>query len=54
MRLSRERDIHIEPFELETVVRYRADGVMREVFSLTPSLQLPPGLTDQNSVWYAY
>ena len=39
--VTRASDIHIEPFELETVVRYRVDGVMREVFSLTPSLQLP-------------
>ena len=39
--ITRASDIHIEPFELETVVRYRVDGVMREVFSLTPSLQLP-------------
>ena len=39
--VTRASDIHIEPFELETVVRYRIDGVMREVFSLTPTLQLP-------------
>jgi type IV pilus assembly protein PilB len=39
--VTRASDIHIEPFELETVVRYRVDGVMREVFSLTPALQLP-------------
>jgi len=39
--VTRASDIHIEPFELETVIRYRVDGVMREVFSLTPSLQLP-------------
>mgnify|MGYP001015449537 CR=1 FL=1 len=38
---TRASDIHIEPFELETVIRYRVDGVMREVFSLTPALQLP-------------
>ncbi|NWF72831.1 MAG: type II/IV secretion system protein [Nitrospirae bacterium] len=39
--VTRASDIHIEPFEFETVVRYRVDGVMREVFSLTPALQLP-------------
>ena len=39
--VTRASDIHIEPFELETVIRYRVDGVMREVFSLTPTLQLP-------------
>lgn len=39
--VTRASDIHIEPFELETVVRYRVDGVMREVFSLTSALQLP-------------
>ena len=39
--VTRASDIHIKPFELETVVRYRVDGVMREVFSLTPALQLP-------------
>jgi type IV pilus assembly protein PilB len=39
--VTRASDIHIEPFELETVIRYRVDGVMREVFSLTPALQLP-------------
>jgi type IV pilus assembly protein PilB len=39
--VTRASDIHIEPFELETVIRYRVDGVMREVFSLTSALQLP-------------
>jgi type IV pilus assembly protein PilB len=39
--VTRASDIHIEPFELETVIRYRVDGVMREVFSLTPALHLP-------------
>lgn len=39
--VTRASDIHIEPFELETVVRYRVDGVMREVFSFSPALQLP-------------
>ena len=39
--VTRASDIHIGPFELKTLVRYRIDGVMREVFCLTPSLQLP-------------
>ncbi len=34
-------DIHIEPYALESVVRYRIDGVMREVLSLTPPLHQP-------------
>lgn len=39
--ITRASDIHIEPFELETVIRYRVDGVMREVFSLASMLHLP-------------
>lgn len=39
--VTRASDIHVEPFELETVIRYRVDGVMREVFSLAPTLHLP-------------
>jgi type IV pilus assembly protein PilB len=39
--VTRASDIHIEPFELESVIRYRVDGVMREVFSLSPALHLP-------------
>ncbi len=39
--VTRASDIHIEPFELETVIRYRVDGVMREVFSLASMLHLP-------------
>jgi type IV pilus assembly protein PilB len=39
--VTRASDIHIEPFELETVIRYRVDGVMREVFSLAPAFHLP-------------
>ncbi|MBC7839512.1 MAG: hypothetical protein H7Y39_12860 [Nitrospiraceae bacterium] len=39
--VTRASNIYIGPFELETLVRYRVDGVMREVFSLTPSLQIP-------------
>jgi type II secretory ATPase GspE/PulE/Tfp pilus assembly ATPase PilB-like protein len=34
-------DIHIEPYELEGVVRYRIDGVLREVLSLNPSALVP-------------
>jgi type II secretory ATPase GspE/PulE/Tfp pilus assembly ATPase PilB-like protein len=30
-------DIHIEPYELETVVRYRVDGLLRDVLSLPPT-----------------
>jgi type IV pilus assembly protein PilB len=30
-------DIHIEPYELETLVRYRVDGVLQEVLSLSPT-----------------
>ena len=29
-------DIHIEPFELEAVVRYRIDGVLHEVMTMNP------------------
>jgi type IV pilus assembly protein PilB len=38
--VTRASDIHIEPFELETLVRYRIDGVLHEVLSLPPSAQL--------------
>jgi type IV pilus assembly protein PilB len=31
-------DIHIEPFELEAVIRYRIDGVLHEVMTASPSL----------------
>ena len=34
-------DIHIEPYEMETLVRLRIDGVLHEVISLTPPA-LPP------------
>jgi type IV pilus assembly protein PilB len=30
-------DIHIEPFELDAVVRYRIDGMLHEVMTLTPT-----------------
>jgi len=31
-------DIHIEPFELEAVVRYRIDGVLHEVLTMGPTV----------------
>jgi type II secretory ATPase GspE/PulE/Tfp pilus assembly ATPase PilB-like protein len=34
-------DIHIEPYELEMLVRYRIDGVLQEVLSLPPTAQAP-------------
>jgi type IV pilus assembly protein PilB len=30
-------DIHIEPFELEAIVRYRIDGVLHEVITVNPA-----------------
>jgi type IV pilus assembly protein PilB len=35
--LVQASDIHIEPYELETVVRYRVDGALRDVLSLPPT-----------------
>jgi type IV pilus assembly protein PilB len=35
--VTRASDIHIEPYELETLVRYRIDGVLHEVLSLAPT-----------------
>jgi type IV pilus assembly protein PilB len=35
--VTRASDIHIEPYELETLVRYRVDGVLHEVLSLAPA-----------------
>ncbi len=37
--VTRASDIHIEPYELETLVRYRIDGVLHEVLSLPPAAQ---------------
>jgi len=37
--VTRASDVHIEPFELETLVRYRIDGVLHEVMSLPPTAQ---------------
>jgi type IV pilus assembly protein PilB len=34
-------DIHIEPFEHETLVRFRIDGVLQEVVVLAPTLATP-------------
>ena len=35
--VARASDIHIEPYEFETLVRCRIDGTLREVLSLPPS-----------------
>ena len=35
--VSEASDIHIEPYELESLVRYRIDGVLHELLSLPPS-----------------
>src|SRR5262249_48597125 len=35
--LTGASDIHIEPFEFETLVRLRIDGVLHEVISLAPA-----------------
>jgi type II secretory ATPase GspE/PulE/Tfp pilus assembly ATPase PilB-like protein len=35
--VARASDIHIEPYELEALVRCRVDGVLQEVLSLPPS-----------------
>ena len=35
--VTRASDIHVEPYELETLVRYRVDGVLHEVLSLAPT-----------------
>jgi type IV pilus assembly protein PilB len=39
--VARASDIHIEPYELEAIIRYRIDGTLQEVLSLPPAL-LPP------------
>ncbi|MCB9868345.1 MAG: type II/IV secretion system protein [Planctomycetes bacterium] len=38
---ARASDIHVEPFESRMRVRYRVDGVLREVASLEPGLHGP-------------
>jgi type IV pilus assembly protein PilB len=30
-------DIHVEPFELEAIVRYRVDGILHEVLTISPA-----------------
>jgi len=35
--VARASDVHIEPYELETLVRYRVDGALQEVLSLPPA-----------------
>jgi type IV pilus assembly protein PilB len=39
--VSRASDIHIEPYELELLVRYRIDGVLQEALSLPPAAAAP-------------
>ncbi len=46
--VSRASDIHIEPYELEIVVRCRIDGALQEILSLPP--QMLPGLTSRIKV----
>ena len=36
--VARASDIHIEPYELETLIRYRIDGTLQEVLSLPPAI----------------
>jgi len=35
--VARASDVHVEPYELEIIVRYRVDGTLREVLSLPPA-----------------
>src|SRR3972149_10557759 len=39
--VTRASDIHIDPYELETLVRCRIDGMLQEIMSLSPQT-LPP------------
>ncbi len=39
--VARASDVHIEPYELEVLVRYRVDGTLREVLSLPPPALQP-------------
>ena len=39
--VSGASDIHVEPYEMELLVRYRVDGVLHEVLSLPVSSQAP-------------
>ena len=36
--LTGASDIHVEPYELESLVRFRIDGVLHEILSLPPAL----------------
>jgi type II secretory ATPase GspE/PulE/Tfp pilus assembly ATPase PilB-like protein len=36
--VARASDIHIEPYELEGIIRYRIDGALQEVLSLPPAM----------------
>ncbi len=36
--VTRASDIHIEPYELEAIIRYRIDGALQEVLSLPPAM----------------
>ena len=37
--VARASDVHIEPYELDTLVRCRVDGALQEVLSLPPAMQ---------------
>jgi type II secretory ATPase GspE/PulE/Tfp pilus assembly ATPase PilB-like protein len=39
--VTQASDIHIEPYELEGLIRFRIDGVLREVLSLVPAALAP-------------
>jgi type IV pilus assembly protein PilB len=39
--VARASDIHVEPYELEGLVRYRIDGALREVLNLPPAMLTP-------------
>nr|MDQ3828090.1 GspE/PulE family protein [Candidatus Tectomicrobia bacterium] len=36
--VARASDVHIEPYELEGIIRYRIDGALQEVLSLPPAM----------------
>jgi type IV pilus assembly protein PilB len=39
--VARASDIHVEPYELEGLIRYRIDGALQEVLSLPPAMLVP-------------
>ena len=39
--VTRASDIHVEPYEMELLVRYRIDGVLHEVLSFPPAAHAP-------------